>query len=52
MANTERKTGSKSALRSNFPRGSYPWTGRAAQWRSLGIPEVEQSTSKELIHAV
>ncbi|MDF3822380.1 dihydroxy-acid dehydratase [Leptospira sp. 96542] len=27
------------ALRSNFPRGSYLWSVRNAQWRALGIPE-------------
>ena len=27
------------ALRSNFPRGSYLWAVRNAQWRALGIPE-------------
>lgn len=26
-------------LRSNFPRGSYPWAVRNAHWRALGIPE-------------
>jgi dihydroxy-acid dehydratase len=26
-------------LRSNFPRGSYLWSVRNAQWRALGIPE-------------
>lgn len=26
-------------LRSNFPRGSYLWAMRNAQWRALGIPE-------------
>lgn len=26
-------------LRSNFPRGSYLWAVRNAQWRALGIPE-------------
>lgn len=30
---TERK------LRSNFPRGSYLWAVRNAQWQALGIPE-------------
>lgn len=29
----------KRALRSNFPRGSYLWSVRNAQWRALGIPE-------------
>lgn len=28
-------------LRSNFPRGSYPWAVRNAQWRALGIPEAD-----------
>jgi dihydroxy-acid dehydratase len=27
------------ALRSNFPRGSYLWAVRNAQWQALGIPE-------------
>ena len=31
--NTDRK------LRSNFPRGSYLWAVRNAQWQALGIPE-------------
>ncbi|HSV81193.1 MAG TPA: dihydroxy-acid dehydratase, partial [Ramlibacter sp.] len=26
-------------LRSNFPRGSYPWAVRNAHWHALGIPE-------------
>ena len=26
-------------LRSNFPRGSYLWAVRNAQWRGMGIPE-------------
>jgi dihydroxy-acid dehydratase len=26
-------------LRSNFPRGSYLWSVRNAQWQALGIPE-------------
>src|SRR5512140_2439274 len=26
-------------LRSNFPRGSYLWAVRNAQWQALGIPE-------------
>lgn len=29
----------KRKLRSNFPRGSYLWASRNAQWRVLGIPE-------------
>lgn len=28
-------------LRSNFPRGSYPWAVRNAQWQALGIPEAD-----------
>lgn len=28
-----------STLRSNFPRGSYLWAVRNAQWQALGIPE-------------
>lgn len=31
----------KRPLRSNFPRGSYLWAVRNAQWRALGIPEVD-----------
>ena len=26
-------------LRSNFPRGSYLWAVRNAQWQAMGIPE-------------
>jgi dihydroxy-acid dehydratase len=26
-------------LRSNFPKGSYPWAVRNAQWHAMGIPE-------------
>ena len=29
----------KRELRSNFPRGSYLWAVRNAQWHALGIPE-------------
>jgi dihydroxy-acid dehydratase len=29
----------KRQLRSNFPRGSYLWSVRNAQWHALGIPE-------------
>lgn len=29
----------KRQLRSNFPRGSYLWAVRNAQWHALGIPE-------------
>ncbi|MQR00216.1 dihydroxy-acid dehydratase [Glaciimonas soli] len=46
MANTEAKSGSKRVLRSNFPRGSYPWAVRAAQWRSLGIAEEDLEKPK------
>lgn len=28
-------------LRSNFPRGSYLWAVRNAQWQALGIPEAD-----------
>jgi dihydroxy-acid dehydratase len=28
-------------LRSNFPRGSYLWSVRNAQWQALGIPEAD-----------
>lgn len=31
----------KRPLRSNFPRGSYLWAVRNAQWRALGIPEAD-----------
>jgi dihydroxy-acid dehydratase len=31
----------KRKLRSNFPRGSYPWSVRNAQWQALGIPEAD-----------
>ena len=33
MSNPPRK------LRSNFPRGSYLWAVRNAQWHAMGIPE-------------
>jgi dihydroxy-acid dehydratase len=29
----------KRTLRSNFPRGSYLWAVRNAQWQAMGIPE-------------
>lgn len=28
-------------LRSNFPRGSYLWSVRNAQWQAMGIPEAD-----------
>jgi dihydroxy-acid dehydratase len=28
-------------LRSNFPRGSYPWAVRNAQWQALGLSEAD-----------
>ena len=28
-------------LRSNFPRGSYLWSVRNAQWQALGIAEAD-----------
>lgn len=28
-------------LRSNFPRGSYLWAVRNAQWRGMGLPEAD-----------
>ncbi|HSW05036.1 dihydroxy-acid dehydratase [Aquabacterium sp.] len=31
----------KRSLRSNFPRGSYLWSVRNAQWRALGIAEAD-----------
>jgi dihydroxy-acid dehydratase len=36
----------KRKLRSNFPRGSYLWAVRAAQWRALGIDESELEKPK------
>jgi dihydroxy-acid dehydratase len=36
----------KRKLRSNFPRGSYLWAVRAAQWRALGIAEEELEKPK------
>jgi dihydroxyacid dehydratase/phosphogluconate dehydratase len=33
-------------LRSNFPRGSYLWAVRNAQWRALGIPEEDHDKPK------
>ena len=36
----------KRKLRSNFPRGSYLWSVRAAQWRALGIPEEDLEKPK------
>jgi dihydroxy-acid dehydratase len=32
-------TASTRKLRSNFPRGSYLWAVRNAQWQAMGIPE-------------
>lgn len=32
-------TGPARKLRSNFPRGSYLWAVRNAQWQAMGIPE-------------
>lgn len=32
-------TGPTRKLRSNFPRGSYLWAVRNAQWQAMGIPE-------------
>ena len=46
MAHTEGKSGPTRVLRSNFPRGSYPWAVRAAQWRSLGISEEDLEKPK------
>src|SRR4029450_10046367 len=31
----------KRKLRSNFPRGSYLWSVRNAQWHAMGIPEAD-----------
>jgi dihydroxy-acid dehydratase len=31
----------KRTLRSNFPRGSYLWAVRNAQWHAMGIPEAD-----------
>jgi dihydroxy-acid dehydratase len=36
-----RKAPMSRPLRSNFPRGSYLWAVRNAQWRALGIPEAD-----------
>ena len=36
----------KRKLRSNFPRGSYLWSVRLAQWRALGIPEEDLEKPK------
>ena len=36
----------KRKLRSNFPRGSYLWAVRAAQWRALGIDEADLEKPK------
>ena len=36
----------KRKLRSNFPRGSYLWAVRAAQWRALGIAEEDLEKPK------
>src|SRR5262245_12001334 len=36
----------KRRLRSNFPRGSYLWSVRAAQWKALGINEDELDKPK------
>jgi len=36
----------KRKLRSNFPRGSYLWSVRAAQWKALGIAEEELEKPK------
>lgn len=36
----------KRRLRSNFPRGSYLWSVRLAQWRALGIPEEDLEKPK------
>ena len=36
----------KRKLRSNFPRGSYLGSVRAAQWRALGIPEEDLEKPK------
>lgn len=33
-------------LRSNFPRGSYLWAVRNAQWHALGIPEADSEKPK------
>ena len=36
----------KRRLRSNFPRGSYLWSVRLAQWRALGIAEEDLEKPK------
>lgn len=33
-------------LRSNFPRGSYLWAVRNAQWQAMGIPESDSEKPK------
>jgi dihydroxy-acid dehydratase len=33
-------------LRSNFPRGSYLWSVRNAQWHAMGIPEEDHEKPK------
>lgn len=33
-------------LRSNFPRGSYLWAVRNAQWHAMGIPEADHDKPK------
>lgn len=36
----------KRKLRSNFPRGSYLWSVRNAQWAAMGIPEEDSEKPK------
>jgi len=36
----------KRKLRSNFPRGSYLWAVRNAQWHGMGIPESDSEKPK------
>lgn len=36
----------KRKLRSNFPKGSYLWSVRNAQWHAMGIPEADHEKPK------
>ena len=36
----------KRKLRSNFPKGSYLWSVRNAQWHAMGIPEEDHEKPK------
>jgi dihydroxy-acid dehydratase len=39
VAQTNETSMTERKLRSNFPRGSYLWSVRNAQWQAMGIPE-------------